>query len=623
MVAVPASPASGHAALVSSQPGAGYAVTSAPAEIVLQFSEGVSLADDALTLTGPEGDHVPLRVALDEAGTAVLGVPDADLAAGEYEVGYRVVARDGDLITGTYPFGIATPVGAGATGTAGGDDPDGVRLSAGLWRALLFIGLSLALGGAYLSWRVDDATGGLPGPRPLVRTGALVAVAGTTGLLLTLAPLDRWAAVLTAPGAARLVAAQAVLLLLAALLAHRAPLLGALPALLGVVVLEGVRAHAGEAAGVPGMALTALHLLAGALWLGGLVHALRLAAAWRATSLAVHVAVSTYARTALILFVLVAVSGTLSALLLLPTAGDWTGTAYGRVLLVKLALFAAVLLAAVAARRRLMRSRPPAADAKPSGPSVGRSARIEAGLLAGLVLVTAALTSATPARLVPASAVLAAPVGPVLRTAERVRQVSVSVLASEGRIEIRADAPGDGDPLSIDLAGELTAPSGDTQALDLTPCGPGCWTGPVEWDDGVTTVEVDVDADRWLAGTAELAVSWPLTPAPTLLARVQQAMGAQSAVETVETVTSGFGAAPTTSSRRTGQEFLETQPWSEAGGTDPVVVSDGDQRTLLFALPALGYHFAMRLDEQDRIVAERIVTSNHLISRRYAFPDGS
>ena len=624
IVVVPASPALGHAALVSSQPGAGYAVTSAPTEIVLQFSEGVSLADDALTLTGPEGEQVPLRVALDESGTAVRGIPSTELSAGAYGVGYRVVARDGDVITGAYPFGIATPVGAGASSTAaGGDDPNVVRLSTALSRALLFLGLSVALGGAYLSWRVDDATGGLPGPRPLVRTGALVAVAGTTGLLLTLAPLGRLATTITSPGAARVVAAQAVLLVVAALLARRAPLLGAFPALLAVVVLEGVRAHAGEAAGVPGMALTSLHLLAGALWLGGLVHALRLAAAWRAKSLAVHVAFSTYARTALILFALVALSGTLSALVLLPTLEDWTDTTYGRVLLVKLAVFAAVLLAAVVARRRLMRSRPRSADSDPSGPSFGRSAQVEAGLLAGILVVTAALTSATPARLVPVSAVLAAPVGPALRTAERVGQVSVSIVASKGRIEIRADPPGDGVPLSIDLSGELIAPSGDTEAMDLTTCGPTCWTGPAEWDDGVNTVVVDVDADRWQAGRAKLSVPWPLSPAPALPARVREAMGARSAIDTVETVTSGFGAAPTTSSRRTGQEFLETQPWSEAGGTDPVVISDGDQRTLLFALPALGYHFAMRLDEQDRIVAERIVTPNHLITRRYAFPEGS
>ncbi len=132
-----------------------------------------------------------------------------------------------------------------------------------------------------------------------------------------------------------------------------------------------------------------------------------------------------------------------------------------------------------------------------------------------------------------------------------------------------------------------------------------------------------MDADRWEAGTARLSVPWPLTPAPQLLARVQEAMGARSAIDTVETVTSGFGASPATSSRRTGQEFLETQPWSEAGATDPVLVSQADQRTLMFALPALGYHFAMRLDDQDRIVAERIVTPNHLITRRYGFPGGS
>ena len=247
---------------------------------------------------------------------------------------------------------------------------------------------------------------------------------------------------------------------------------------------------------------------------------------------------------------------------------------------------------------------------------------MEAGLLAGLVIVTAALTSATPARLVPASAVLAAPIGPVLRTAERVSQVSVSVVASEGRIEIRADAPDDGGPLSIELSAQLTGPSGKTRPLDLETCGPTCWTGPAEWRDGRNTVEVQVDAERWQAGTAQLSVPWPLTPAPTLLARVQDAMGARSAIDTVEMVTSGFGAAPTTSSRRTGQEYLEAQPWSEAGATDPVVVSAGDQRTLMFALPALGYHFTMRLDPQDRIVAERIVTPNHLITRRYSFPDG-
>jgi hypothetical protein len=97
-------------------------------------------------------------------------------------------------------------------------------------------------------------------------------------------------------------------------------------------------------------------------------------------------------------------------------------------------------------------------------------------------------------------------------------------------------------------------------------------------------------------------------------------MGARAAVDTVETVTSGFGTPPPSISQRTGQEYLETQPWADGGAIDPVAVQDAGQRTLIFALPALAHHFTMRLDDQDRIVAEQIVTPNHSISRRYSYP---
>ena len=52
----------------------------------------------------------------------------------------------------------------------------------------------------------------------------------------------------------------------------------------------------------------------------------------------------------------------------------------------------------------------------------------------------------------------------------------------------------------------------------------------------------------------------------------------------------------------------------------PAVVEQGGGRTLLFALPALGYHFALRLDEADRIASERIVTANQLLTREYRYP---
>ena len=44
------------------------------------------------------------------------------------------------------------------------------------------------------------------------------------------------------------------------------------------------------------------------------------------------------------------------------------------------------------------------------------------------------------------------------------------------------------------------------------------------------------------------------------------------------------------------------------------------RRTLRFVLPSLGYHFALELDAADRIVTERIVTPNHLLTRRYSYP---
>ena len=127
-------------------------------------------------------------------------------------------------------------------------------------------------------------------------------------------------------------------------------------------------------------------------------------------------------------------------------------------------------------------------------------------------------------------------------------------------------------------------------------------------------------ADRFDGGSVTIAVPWPAVPAPGLLRRVQDAMGARTAIDTVETVTSGFGVVLPHRSRRTGQEFLAGQPWAEGGAADATVVEQDGVRTLLFALPALGYHFALRLDATDRIVSERIVTPNHLLTREYRYP---
>jgi copper transport protein len=616
-----------HPALVETTPGAGYAVTAPPEAVAVGFNEPVTPVGDALTLRHADGTPIPLEVQLEQGGTALRGVPADELAPGSYEASYRVVALDGDLIEGSFAFGVATPAAAGSSaGAAAQDDPDQVQPNTALPRALVFLGLSLALGGAVGALIARRETGELATLRPLGRLGALLGVAGASVLLLQVASLDLGAlpGLLQASEPARLLAAEVALFVVALLAARVLRGSVAVLALTAVVLLEGIRAHPGEAVGSLGVLLTVVHLAAAAVWVGGLVHVVRLALTWRGRSLATWMVVGAYARVAIALFALVLATGTLSALLLLPAWSDWTGTTYGQVLLLKLALFIAAAAAAVAARarhRRGVEHGREMVDARRRTPwALGKAARLEAALLAVVLLVTAGLTSATPPRLVSQTALLAAPVGAVVRVAERIDEVTVSLVASEDRLEAHAYAPGPEGSVEYDLVLALDAPTADERSLDLQPCGVGCWTAEVDWSEGLNVVQAEVAATGWDGGQGRLEVPWPAQPANDLLRSMQTAMGAQSQIRSTESVTSGFGAAPTTVSMRTGQQYLEDEPWSDGGVTDPVTYTVDGARVLAFAMPVLGYHFRMTLDEQDRVVSARVVTRKHLIQRNYQYP---
>ena len=617
-----------HPALIETTPGAGYAVTAAPQVISVTFNEPVSPVEPALTLQLSGGGQVPLSVDVSQDRRSLQGTPDGRLAAGSYQASYRVVALDGDLVDGTFAFGVATPVAAGSTaGVLSQDDPDQVQPPTALARAMLFLGLALALGGAVGALIGRRETGALATVRPLTRLGALLGLTGAGILLLHVASVDPAAlpGLLRTSEPARLLAGEAGLFAAASLLA-RAPWRGALAVvpLSAVVLLEGVRAHPGEAVGTLGVLLTVVHLAAAAVWVGGLVHVVRQATAWRGKSLATWMLVAAYARVAVVLFLVVFATGTLSALVLLPSVNNWTDTTYGQVLLLKLGLLLAAVAAALIARTRRRRGAErgrEVVDVKVRSPwTLGRAARLEAALLAVIVLVTAGLTSATPPRLVSQSALLPAPTGAVLRVAERMNQVTVALVASQGRLEARAYAPGPQESVEYELRLWIDAPERETEELKLQPCGLGCWSSVVDWAAGDNVLDAEVRATRWDGGRAQIEIRWPPQPANDLLRRVQTVMGAQSQIEATESVTSGFGAAPTNRSVRTGQQYLEDEPWSAGGVTDPVSYTDDGVRTLAFAMPVLGYHFRMTLDAQNRVAATRVVTRNHQIERRYEYP---
>jgi copper resistance protein C len=106
-------PASAHTELRSSTPVDGATLTSAPAQIRLEFTEAPSgtAHDVAVTLAGQVVPSGPVRL----EGNAVVA-PATLPGPGAYTVAYRVVAGDGHPVQGTIRFTVTAK--AGAAGSA-------------------------------------------------------------------------------------------------------------------------------------------------------------------------------------------------------------------------------------------------------------------------------------------------------------------------------------------------------------------------------------------------------------------------------------------------------------------------------------------------------------------------
>ncbi|MFJ3796297.1 CopD family protein [Streptomyces sp. NPDC090088] len=176
--------------------------------------------------------------------------------------------------------------------------------------------------------------------------------------------------------------------LLAGLCARaRRPVLQVWP-LGAVVVAEALRAHpAPEHNPLLGSTLTLVHLTCATLWVGGLPYALRMLRRWpdRAAGAAL---LGLYARVAAVLLAAITATGVWSALRRMPAGtvlDQLTTTAYGRTLVAKVILVAAVAVLALWARYRLRRAADPLTAYVP--------ARAEVVALGAVVAVSGVLTA--------------------------------------------------------------------------------------------------------------------------------------------------------------------------------------------------------------------------------------
>ncbi|WP_443060357.1 CopD family protein [Streptomyces sp. NBC_00459] len=161
--------------------------------------------------------------------------------------------------------------------------------------------------------------------------------------------------------------------------------------LTAVAVAEALRAHpAPELDPLTGSALTFVHLMCAALWVGGLMYVLRTLRLWGTAPEARVALLGLYARVAAVLLALITATGIWSTLRRMPpdtVLDQLTSTAYGRTLLAKVIVVAAVAVLALWARLRLSRAADPLAAYSP--------ARAEVVAL-GLVVAVSGLLTALP-----------------------------------------------------------------------------------------------------------------------------------------------------------------------------------------------------------------------------------
>ncbi len=420
-----------HANLDSSTPAAGASLASAPPELRLDFSEDLDPSFSSVELLNSQQLVVVPGPGVIEPGMPKqlrLALPP--LPNDSYTARWRVRSTiDGHITEGSIPFGVGTALSASATlPPFGTPDPalalPGVLESSLRWAMLL---LAALLGGVFgfgaLIWRVEDSASAAAATRRLVQVltwSALASLLVGGVFLLQQAALAGdvgLAAALGQPLRALLTSRSGLLLLL------RLGLIGALLLLTqrlaaphgaqqqrwrigygmaAVMLLTfSLQAHAAAVETTRWLAIGSdwLHLLATALWLGGLVAlALLYQTARRSSSTApvpLKPTLGRFSQAALLSVAVLALTGLYSSW---RQVGSWElllATAYGRTLLVKLGLFGAALGVAALNRWWLL---PQLRRGPAPGVWLRRTLWIEAGLGALVLGCVGVLTSSAPSR---------------------------------------------------------------------------------------------------------------------------------------------------------------------------------------------------------------------------------
>ena len=416
-----------HATLVATEPADGSVLAQAPKMVHLRFNEDVT--PGALRLIDAEGNPGD-DIASQVSGSSVFITLPENLPRGTQIVSYRVVSQDGHPVSGSLMFSVGE-VTRGASGQVSGGPS---QIDIWLARIGVYLGLFVGVGAAFFAaWIGGGPDGGTIGKRTL-GLGLISAVVslGLQGLdlqslppraLLSLAPWK--AAFSTSFGSSMLIAMAAMIM---AWLAWRSTSRKVAWALTSAAMVgAGLSlAASGHAATAPPQWLSRpllfIHGVGVAYWTGALVP---LAAMARRKSPDLLRALRTFSAGAVWVVGLLALTGLTLAVIQLQDIRALLDTAYGTILLVKLALV--VLLLGFAAINRFVVTPALARDSADTHPLLG-------SVLIEFVLVIAIFAAVAGWRFTPPPRALAATAQPPLAIHIHTDAAMFQVLISPGKV---------------------------------------------------------------------------------------------------------------------------------------------------------------------------------------------
>ncbi|MCG5248398.1 copper resistance CopC/CopD family protein [Methylorubrum extorquens] len=351
-------PARAHATLVASEPADGAVLSVAPARLILSFNEAVSPL--VMRLASPSKKMTTLQATAEREASLVVALPSG-LSEGTHVLSWRVVSLDGHPVGGTITFSVGAPSPGSGPTTKNATDPF-VTTSLWAFRVVFYAGLFIGVGGSFfLTWLAP----GIPAEGRISIVAVLVTgllsiplLVGLQGLdaldlpLQELAGRETWAVGFgTSFGATAIIAALAMTAGIAALAFRSHGGRGL--ALCGVLLAGLALALSGHASSAAPQWLTRpavfAHAVSLAFWLGSLVP-LGVILMRDATPERVLIRFSRAVPWAIVPLI---ASGVILVVVQVGQPRALLTTAYGEILIVKLALVAALLTIAAWNRLRL------------------------------------------------------------------------------------------------------------------------------------------------------------------------------------------------------------------------------------------------------------------------------